>query len=73
MHDLGHADEGVEVEEDCERVEDVSEDHPGRLPEHLDLILLRFRVLQQETAKIKRLIFPPNVYHPESRYVYRLV
>ena len=53
MHDLGHADEGVEVEEDGERVEDVGEDHPGRLSEHLDLILLRLRVLQQETGKIK--------------------
>ena len=47
MHDLRHADEGVEVEED-------GEDHPGRLPEHLDLILLRLRVFQQETEKIKR-------------------
>ena len=51
MHDLGHADEGVEVEEDGEWVEDVGEDHPGRLSEHLDLILLRFRILQQETER----------------------
>ena len=54
MQDLRHADEGVEVEEDCQWVEDVGEDYPGRLPEHLDLILLCLRVFQQETGKTRK-------------------
>ena len=80
MHDLRHTDKGVEVEEDGERVEHVGEDHPGRLSEHLDLIFLRLRVLQQETRKNKDVFVEemddlgvqtwwhsPNMYDPESR------
>ena len=69
MHDLSHADEGMKVEEDGERVEHVGEYHPRRLSEHLDLILLRLRVFQQETEKLNEV----NLKHLRFRLGLRVV